>query len=308
MVRNQKLGISPLSWTNQSILELGDHISYEENITQAAKAGFTGVELGRKFPQDPEVVKATLADVGLVPVSAWYSGYLGQRTVAEEWPVAEAEILHLKALGCEVIVYGECACGHSAGSAAVLADTPPLENLDLAAYAGRITEFADRVAQAGLTLVYHAHVMMPVETVDEIDQFMSAAGASVHLLLDTGHIAMSGGDYQVVMNKWWDKISHIHLKDIRQAVYNAIDPKSTTFDQAIHDGVFTVPGDGDLDFEPLIRKIACDGYDGWLLVEAEQDPLKAPPEIMARTAFSYLSNMLERYNLPFARNTTSVSL
>ena len=303
MVQNQKLGISPLSWTNQSILELGDHISYEENITQAAESGFTGVELGRKFPQDPETVKATLADVGLLPVSAWYSGYLGERTAAEEWPAAEPEIMHLKALGCDVVVYGECACGPAVGARAFLADTPPLGNIDLVAYAERVTEFANRVNDVGLTLVYHPHVMMPVETVDEIDQFMQVVGPSVRLLLDTGHIAMAGGDYRIVMDKWWDRISHIHLKDMRQAVFDAIDRKQTTFDQTVHDGIFTVPGDGDLNFEPLIQKIAKNGYDGWLLVEAEQDPLKAPPQIMAKTAFTYLSGMLEKYNLPFERNS-----
>ncbi|WP_435229749.1 myo-inosose-2 dehydratase [Pseudopelagicola sp. nBUS_20] len=304
----QKVGISPLSWTNQSILELGDHITYEKSITQAAHSGFTGVELGRKFPQDPDVVKATLAKVGLEPVSAWYSGYLGERSVTEEWPHALPELMHLKALGCEVMVYGECACGPKEGASAVLSDTPPLRNLELASYAKRVSDFADRVAEAGLVLVYHPHVMMPVETVDEIDRFMTAAGDSVHLLLDTGHIAMSGGDYQIVMEKWWDKISHIHLKDIRQSVYDAIDPKQTKFDQAIIDGVFTVPGDGDLNFEPLIAKIARDGYKGWLLVEAEQDPLKASPQAMAKTAFDYISELLKRYDLPFERNTYSDGL
>ena len=131
---------------------------------------------------------------------------------------------------------------------------------------------------------------------------MSAVGPGVRLLLDTGHIAMAGGDYRMVMDKWWSRISHIHLKDIRRSVFDALDPRNTTFDQAVHDGIFTVPGDGDLDFAPLIQKIAADGYDGWLLVEAEQDPLKAPPMAMANTSFSYLSDLLERHGLPFDRN------
>ena len=147
-----------------------------------------------------------------------------------------------------------------------------------------------------------ALVIGNVPSVDEIDQFMSAAGPAVRLLLDTGHIAMAGGDYRLVMDKWWDRISHIHLKDMRRSVYDAIDPRQTTFDQAVHDGIFTVPGDGDLDFEPLIKKIVVEGYDGWLLVEAEQDPLKAPPLAMAKTAFAYLSDLLDRNHLAFDRN------
>jgi inosose dehydratase len=303
-MRDIRLGISPLSWTNQSILELGEHISYEECVTQAAIAGFTGVELGRKFPDNPSAILSTLADVGMVPVSSWYSGFLGDRSVEEEWPDAEPMIKHLKALGCEVIVYGECACGPNGGASAALDDTPALDTIDLASYAKRITEFADRVSQAGLTLVYHPHVMMPVETVDEIDQFMNSVGPAVRLLLDTGHIEMTGGDYRTVMNKWWHRISHIHLKDIRQDVLTSLDRTNTTFDQAVIDGIFTVPGDGDIDFEPLIQKIATDGYDGWLLVEAEQDPLKAEPTVMAATAMTYLATLLERHKLSFERNTS----
>jgi len=302
MVIPQKLGISPLSWTNESIPDFGDRIPYEDCIAQAARAGFTGVELGRKFPTDPDVVKATLARRGLVPVTAWYSGSLGDRSAADEWPVAAAGIQHLKALGCRVMVYGECACGPPAGSAAVLSDTPPLSGIDLTAYAARVTDFAERVAHAGLTLVYHAHVMMPVETVAEIDRFMTAAGDPVHLLLDTGHIALAGGDYRTVMDRWWDRISHIHLKDIRRSVDQVMDRTRTTFEQAVRNGIFTVPGDGDLDFEPLIEKIARDGYDGWLLVEAEQDPAQASPQCMADTAFAYLSGLLERHSLAFETN------
>lgn len=299
---NLKLGISPLTWTNQSILELGDHISYDECITQAAEAGFNGLELGRKFPADASTVLSTLSEKGLVPVTAWYSGQLGERSPEDEWSFAEPEIAHLIALGCKVMVYGECACGPVGGSSAFFDATPQLSSIDLASYAARVTQFADRVAEAGLTLVYHPHVMMPVETVEEIDQFMNTVGPSVRLLLDTGHIALAGGDYIKVMNKWWDRISHIHLKDMRQAVNASIDRGHTTFDQAVHKGIFTVPGDGDLDFEPLIQKIAADGYDGWLLVEAEQDPLKADPPTMAATSMAYLSNLLTRHNLAFERN------
>ena len=115
---NLKIGISPLTWTNQSILELGDHISYEECITQAAMAGFNGVELGRKFPEDASSVLSTLSEKGLVPVTAWYSGRLGERSPEDEWSDAEPEIAHLIALGCKLMVYGECACGPVGGSSA----------------------------------------------------------------------------------------------------------------------------------------------------------------------------------------------
>ncbi len=301
-MNHMKLGISPLSWTNEGILELGDHISYESCIADAALAGYTGIELGRKFPQQPEAVRETLGEFGLVPVTSWYSGFLAERSVEDEWPTALHRVRHLVALECKVMVYGECAAGPAGGSAAVLAQTPPLDRLELGAYARRLTEFARRTSDAGLTLVYHPHVMMPVETVDEIDRFMSAAGEPLRLLLDTGHVAMAGGDYRLVMNRWWSRISHIHLKDIRRPVLDALDPHRQTFDMAVHEGVFTVPGDGDLDYTPLIRKIADDGYEGWLVIEAEQDPLKAPPLAMARTGFRHISGLFEDHGLDFDRN------
>lgn len=297
-----KLGVSPLSWTNEALLELGDDISYETCIAEAAQAGFTGIELGRKFPKQPETVIATLAGFGLEPVTSWYSGFLAERSVEDEWPEALPMIRHLAALGCQVMVYGECGAGPAGGSAAVLAQTPPLENLDLQTYARRVTDFASRVSESGLQLVYHPHVMMPVETVDEIDRFMTAAGEPLRLLLDTGHVAVAGGDYGVVMESWWHRIAHIHLKDIRRSVRDTLDPHTQTIDEAVHEGVFTVPGDGDLDYGPLIRRIAEHGYDGWLVIEAEQDPVKAPPLAMAKTGFSHISGLLERHAIPFDRN------
>ena len=297
-----KLGVSPLSWTNEGILELGDDISYETCISEAAQAGFTGIELGRKFPGQPDNVISSLAGVGLAPVTSWYSGFLAERSVEDEFLEALPMVLHLAALGCNVMVYGECAAGPVGGSAASLSQTPPLDGLDLEVYARRVTDFARRVEEFDLTLVYHPHVMMPVESVEEIDRFMSAAGEPLCLLLDTGHVAMAGGDYRVVMERWWHRIYHIHLKDIRRSVYDALDPQNRTLDEAVYEGVFTVPGDGDLDFGPLIRKIVDDGYGGWLVVEAEQDPVKAPPLMMAKTGFSYVSGLLERHAIPFDRN------
>lgn len=301
-MKKARLGVSPLSWTNEAILELGDSISYETCIAEAAQAGFTGIELGRKFPKQPETVIATLASFGLVPVTYWYSGFLAERSVEDEWPEALSMINHLVALGCHVMVYGECAAGPVGGSAAVLAQTPPLDNLDLQTYARRVTDFASRANESGLKLVYHPHVMMPVETVDEIDRFMSAAGEPLRLLLDTGHVAMAGGDYRAVMDRWWNRITHIHLKDIRKSVCDNLDPRRQTLDEAVHEGVFTVPGDGDLDYDPLIRRIAEHGYDGWLVIEAEQDPVKAPPLAMAKTGFSHISGLLERHAVPFDTN------
>jgi inosose dehydratase len=300
-----KLGISPLSWTNQSIMEMGDHIPYAQCIQEAATAGYQGVELGRKFPGAASEVLSSLAMVGMAPVSAWYSGFLAKRSVEDEWPHALPFVEHLRALGCKVLVYGECANGPVGGDEAPFNATPALADMDLETYAARMTAFADIVAAEGLILVYHPHVMMPVETVAEIDSFMQSVGPSVHLLLDTGHIAMTGGEYTDVMETWWHKIAHIHLKDLRRNVMADLDPAINTLVEAVHAGGFTVPGDGDIDFAPLIAKIAKDGYDGWLLVEAEQDPKKADPTEMASIAMTYLCDLFADHGLDFERNPYS---
>lgn len=297
-----KLGISPLSWTNQAILELGDDISFETCITEASQAGYIGLELGRKFPEEPKVMLAALADVGLSPVSSWYSGYLTERSIEAEWPQAEAYGDYLIALGCTIMVYGECGDGPEAGVDAKLNQNPPFTNINTNEYFTRLTELADRLQSKGIALVYHPHMMQPIDTNAKIDLLMQGTGSSVKLLLDTGHIAMSGGDYTEVMDKWWERIAHIHLKDMRQIVFENTDMTTQTFNDTVYAGIFTVPGDGDIDFEPLVRKIAKDGYQGWLLVEAEQDPKVAIPAPMARLSFDYLEGLLVAANIDFQRN------
>ncbi|WP_299866692.1 myo-inosose-2 dehydratase [uncultured Roseobacter sp.] len=297
-----KLGISPLSWTNEAILDLGDHIPLAQCLSEAAMAGFTGVELGRKFPALPEAILRVLTEYDLNPVSAWYSGFLTERDVVAEWPTARAHAEKLIALGCKVVVYGECGCGPLSGVSARLAERPQTNRYDHEAYAKRLDELAHRWADMGIALAYHHHMMQPVETAAQIEAVMRATSPLVGLLLDTGHLALAGDDYGLLMQRWWDRIVHIHLKDIRQNVLDRIDRSQITFNDGVRRGMFTVPGDGDLDFGPLAQQIKTQGYDGWLLVEAEQDPVKAPPAAMAQTAYATLTQIFSAQGLTFDRN------
>lgn len=210
-----RLGISPLTWTNQAIMDLGDDIPFERCVAEASAAGFTGVELGRKFPQTQSAVLSGLAEFDLSPVSAWYSGFLSERDVETEWPTARKDADDLLALDCKVIVYGECGCGPDRGVDAPLSQRPRTDLFDLPTYADRLTQLAERLAARGITLAYHHHMMQPVETANQIDTLMQATGLAVKLLLDTGHLALAGDDYVPVMRRWWNRIAHIHLKDIR---------------------------------------------------------------------------------------------
>ncbi|MCY4260612.1 MAG: myo-inosose-2 dehydratase [Rhodobacteraceae bacterium] len=286
-----RLGISPIGWTNDAIADLGADIPLETCLGDAAGAGFAGVELGRQFPHAPAEVQSALAPFGLVPITAWHSGYLSERDVDAEWPAALAHAKRLKALGCNVMVYGECGAGAEGGADAPLSRRPP--DLALFPYARRLSGLACRIAAIGLKLVYHHHVMHPVETASQIDALMEASDPSVQLLLDTGHLALAGDDYAAVMRRWWSRIGHIHLKDIRRATLETMDRTTTTFDDGVRLGMFTVPGDGDLDFAPVAEQIAQAGYGGWIVVEAEQDPKNAAPAVMANTAFAYITRLFD---------------
>ncbi len=295
-----KLGISPIGWTNDAIADLGADIPLATFLGDAARAGFAGVELGRKFPPAPAEVQSALAPFGLAPISAWYSGRLIERDVDAEWPTAWTHARRLKALGCHVMIYGECAGGAEGGADAPLARRPPA--VSLCPYARRLSALAGRITAMGLRFVYHHHVMHAVETASQIDALMEASDLSVHLLLDTGHLALAGDDYTGVMRRWWSRIGHIHLKDIRRARLATLDREITTFDDGVRLGMFTVPGDGDLDFAPVAEQIAQAGYGGWIVVEAEQDPEIAAPATMATIAFTHLAGLLDASGIKLERH------
>ncbi|MHA3980734.1 myo-inosose-2 dehydratase [Halovulum sp. GXIMD14794] len=295
-----RLGISPIGWTNDAIADLGQDIALETCLSDAARAGFNGVEIGRKFPEDPAELRLAVSAHGLAPVTRWYSGYLSERDLAEEWPGAKAAAEVLIGLGCRVIVYGECGAGPEGGASAPLSRRPG--TLGLATYADRLTALADRLAGIGITLVYHHHMMQPVETAAQIDALMEATGPSVRLLLDTGHLALAGDDYVPVMARWWDRIGHIHLKDVRRPVLDVLDRTASSFDDGVRLGMFTVPGGGDLDFAPVFEMVAARGYSGWIVVEAEQDPEIAAPALMARTAYDHVEALARRNDIPVERN------
>ncbi len=297
---NIKFGISPIGWTNDAIADLGQNIPLETCLSDAAAAGFAGIEIGRKFPENPTALREAVNAHGLVPVTRWYSGFLSERDVDAEWPTAKAEAEILKGLGCAVMVYGECGLGAQGGAEAPLSRRPG--TLDLPTYADRLSELADRLAEIGMTLVYHHHMMHPVETAAQIDDLMSATRPSVKLLLDTGHITLAGDDYVPVMTRWWDRIGHIHLKNIRHSILDNLDRTKFSFDDGVRQGMFTVPGDGGLDFEPVFEMIASRGYEGWIVVEAEQDPEKAAPDLMALISFDHIETLARQNNIPIERN------
>jgi inosose dehydratase len=286
------LGISPIGWSNNDLPELGGDIPLGTCLAEAREAGFEGIELGHKFPRDPALLQSLLGDHELHLVSGWYSGRLLERSVAEELVAIEPHRALLAAMGCTVLVYAETSGGIAGDRTRPLSSRPSLPEAGWAEFGIRLTELADRLAERGLRLAYHHHMGTVVETTAEIDRLMAATGGSVGLLLDTGHLAFAGADPADIAWRHGPRISHVHCKDVRPGVLARARSADVSFLDAVLDGVFTVPGDGAIDFVAVLGALTAANYCGWLVVEAEQDPAKAPPLVYARRGFAYLSAAL----------------
>lgn len=285
-----RLGVSPLSWVNEVLHHLGAGTTAAQCLREAAQAGYQGVELSRLFPRDAEALKPLLDAHRLKLVSGWYSGFLTERGVEAELEAVHQHATLLSRCGCRIMVYGECG-----GMAENALDIPldrrrllPADSVN--AYAERLSRFAEALRRRyGLQLAYHHHLMMVVETWDEIVRLLNACSSDVGLLLDTGHAFAAGFPYSRLIDTFADRICHIHLKDVRADQLQQARSGQTTFNQAVLDGLFCVPGDGAVDFAPLARFIADSGYCGWLVVEAEQDPASAPPLATVTRAQRYVA-------------------
>jgi inosose dehydratase len=284
-----RLGISPIGWSNDDLPELGGDIPLDTCLAEAREAGFEGIELGHKFPRDPALLRPLLARRGLRLISGWYSGRLLERSVAEELEAVEPHRALLAAMGCTVLVYAETTGGIAGDRTRPLSSRPSLPEGGWREFGIRLTELADRLAERGLRLAYHHHMGTVVETPAEIDRLMAATGGSVGLLLDTGHLAFAGADPADIAWRHGPRISHVHCKDVRPGVLARARSADESFLDAVLDGVFTVPGDGGIDFGAVLIALKAADYRGWLVVEAEQDPAKVPPLVYARRGFVHLS-------------------
>lgn len=275
-----KLGIAPIAWWNDDLAELSDDVSLEECLRQASVAGFTGMETGRRFPMDMAELGPVLERFGISVCGGWFSGLLLDGDIEVEKERIAQQMEFFIAAGAPCIVYGETARSIQGLRAAPLATKPKLTEAEMAAYGRKMSDFADWCAGQGMPISYHHHMAAAVETEAELDLFMKHS--SVPLLFDAGHMAFAGGDVMRVIETHHARITHVHTKDIRRAVVDALDRGRESFLDAVIKGAFTVPGDGSLDFEAIVKALAAKGYEGWFVVEAEQDPVANPPLEMAQ--------------------------
>jgi inosose dehydratase len=285
-----KIGANPIGWSNDDLRSLGGDTSLETCLTEAKLAGFVGMELGHKFPREPMALKTVLDRHGLELVSGWYSMALLERDVDAEWTAIQDHKNLLTALGAKVLIVAETSNAIHGDRSIPLSRRPHLTEAQWPVFTERLGKLASRLSNDGMQLVYHHHMGTVIETGAEVHRLMQMTPAAVHLLLDTGHLTFAGADPAEFARAYRRRISHVHAKDVRASVLADVRAKDKSFLDAVVDGVYTVPGDGMIDYPSVFAELP--GYDGWVVVEAEQDPIKAHPLTYAKLGHTNLVRYL----------------
>ena len=286
-----RLGANPIGWSNDDLKEIGGETPLETCLAEAKEAGFVGMEKGNKMPNGAAELKAKLAEFGLAFVGGWYSTELLLRSAREEFEAAKAHIAMTKGAGAEILIAAETSNAIHGARATPLSKRPQLAKSDWAPFGAKMTEFASRVADVGLKLCYHHHMGTIVQSGADIDAFMENTKAPVNLLLDTWHATWGGADPAALARRYRDRIGHVHCKDVRKAKMEEANAGDWSFLDSILGkgselGVYTVPGDGMIDYVAVFRELK--GYSGWVILEAEQDPKKAPSLPYAKKGVAHL--------------------
>jgi len=293
-----KIGINPISWSNDDLPSLGGETPLETALSEGSRIGYRGFELGNKFPREPEALRAVLRRHGLECVSGWYSGRLAHGSVANEIGAVGPHLDLLARNGATVMVYGEVA-GSVQGSPVPLYKRPRFFSASQwREYGDKLTAFARYTLDKGVRLGYHHHMGAYVQAPDDVDHLMAVTGEEVGLLFDTGHVAFGGGDAVAMLNKHVGRVCHVHCKDVRPHVLKLARNRNWSFLEAVINGAFTVPGDGAIDFAGVVKVLRDHGYQGWLVVEAEQDPVVAPAYTFAEMGYRHLAGLVS----PVARS------
>jgi len=272
-----RLGMSPISWTNDDLPQLGGDTPLETCLRETREAGYTGTELGGKFPKDRESLGKVLAEHDLKLVSGWYSGLLLNNDLNNELERIKPQLELYAALDAPVLVYGETWGTVQNRQHEPLANKPVLPESEFPAYGERLTGLAEYCASQAVPLSFHHHMGTGVETEHELDMMMASTGDAVGLLIDTGHLLFAGGDILAVIERYGHRVNHVHAKDVRAGVFKTVNRDEDSFLDCVLRGVFTVPGDGMIDYHAVMQALADQGYQGWVIVEAEQDPALADP-------------------------------
>ena len=292
-----KLGIAPIAWSNDDMPELGGDTSLEQCLSEASQAGFIGIESGGKFPKNSEELIPKLKEFSLNLCSGWYGANLRKNTVNEEKNLIQAQLKLFKDCNSPCMVFAEVS-GSIQGDPNRKLSTRPKMDLDEAKkYYVKISEMGKFLEDEGMPLAYHHHMGTVIETEEDTIRLLENTDDSVKLTLDTGHMLFAQGNSLKILKDFYERIAHIHCKDIRKNVLDKSLTEDFSFRAAFLEGAFTVPGDGCIDYKPLFDVLKEKNYSGWLVVEAEQDPKKANPLEYAIKGYKYLTETLNKSDI-----------
>ncbi len=296
-----RFGTNPIAWANDDDQSIGADIPTARILDEAGRQiGFDGIENGHRWPQDdPEALRALLAQYGLVFVSGWYSTNLLVQSVEDEIAAVQGHLAKLKHNGCKVCIVCECSNTVHGNPDVPVNARPRLTADEMAAFGAKLEAFAAYLASEGVTLAYHHHMGTIVESPEEIDALMAATGPQAHLLFDAGHCAFGGGNPEEVLARHVGRVAHFHAKNIRRPICDQVRAENMSFLQGVLAGAFTVPGDqeGAVDFAPLLRQLKLAGYDGWIVIEAEQDPQLRNPLLYQTLGLATLKRLAREAGL-----------
>lgn len=294
-----KLGIAPIAWSNDDMPELGGDTPIEQCLEEASSAGFTGIELGGKFPRNPGITNFLLNKYKLKMPGGWYGSLLRTRSAEDEWVAMQDHLNLLKLVNADVFVFADVSGSIQGDQTKKLSTRPTMEDDEFAEYCKKINDISNRLNDEGIPMSYHEHMGTIIQTENDVDRFMNNTNQNTFLLYDTGHLLFAEANYERVLKNYISKINHVHCKDIRQNILRNSLKNDLSFRESFLDGVFTVPGDGCIDYEPLFKILHENNYDKWLIIEAEQDPKKANPLEFAKIGYNYLSHTLKKIDYEF---------
>ena len=292
-----RFGVSPIAWANDDMPELGGDTPLESILQDIQELGFEGVELGGKFPRDAATLKPLLEGYGIDLIGGWYSGSLLTQDAEAEIAALQSHLALLRALGSSVFVFAETSNAVHGDRSVPLSGTPRLGGNDWVLFGARMTAVADYIQAQGLKFAYHHHLGTVVENAADLQAFIDNTGPSVGLTLDTGHAALGGVDSLNVIRNHPARVAHVHCKDVRWESFARVKEEGSSFLDGVLSGMFTVPGDGGLDYAGIMRALKAIDYSGWIVIEAEQDPKLADPRTYAALGLKTLKDEAEKAGL-----------
>ena len=300
-----KIGISPIAWQNDDLPDLTANYTMEQALRESREIGYTGVERGQRMPQDTDGLRAYLDAADIALCGGWCSGNLLVNDLETEIAAVTAQVDQFVALGAPCIVYAECSNTVQGQIGTPVNNRVKLSRHEVRSYAERLGELAKWMADRGMPMAYHHHMGTIIESEDDVNWLMEGSPSEVSLCFDTGHLLFGGGDVMATLARWGDRVHHVHFKDIRPDIVADTRANDKSFLDAVIAGAFTVPGDGCIDFQSVANHLKSIDYHGWIVVEAEQDPAKAPPYDYSKMGYEHILKVCAQTGLTVDTGTAA---